>query len=339
MIKIIEQKDKWKSVLESIQDYDFYHTYDYHLFSKLKDEKPILIVYEYEDIRIALPLLLRKVFDTPYYDATSVYGYAGPISNNLDESFDNSKFIAELNDFFKTSNIITVFSRLNPFIKHQEVILKNLGEKPSSGDIVAIDLTEDIDIQRSKYSRRTKTHVNKSRRFCTVRSTNDKDEIKEYIEIYYENMNRVNATKSYYFDVEYFYKLIDSPDFESEILVIEHNETNKIIAGAMFIKTNNIVQYHLSGAKDDYLDLTPAKLLIDEMRVKATQEGFSILNLGGGLGGQNDSLFSFKSSFSKNFKAFRVWKYILNQEVYNDLVLKQKVNSEETNFFPLYRHK
>ncbi len=337
MIKIIEHKDEWKLVLEDIKNYDFYHTYDYHLFSRQKGEKPILILYQENYVCIALPLLIRNVFDTQYYDATSVYGYAGPVSKNIDKNFDNTNFITALSTFLSEQKIITLFSRLNPFIKHQETVLEGLGEKPFSGEVVSIDLTEPIDIQRSKYSRRTKTHVNKSRRFCTVRQAANKEEIKEYIDIYYENMDRVNATKSYYFDFEYFSKLMESQDFKSEVLVIEHNETKKIIAGAMFIKTNDIVQYHLSGAKNDYLDLTPAKLLIDEMRVKASEEKYTVLNLGGGLGGQNDSLFSFKSSFSKNFKPFKVWKYILNFEVYNDLIKDKKAQEIDTNFFPLYR--
>ena len=337
MIKIVRNKEEWQSILNDIGNYDFYHTYDYHQISKNNDEDPVLITYIENDVLIALPLIIRNIPGTSYNDATSVYGYAGPISKNTDGVFDNTKFVNELKSFFNEQNIITVFSRLNPFIKNQLSIIEGLGEKPSTGDIVSLDLTEDLDIQRAKYSRRTKTHVNKSRRFCTVRQAANRNEIDQYIDIYYENMDRVNATKSYYFSKDYFYKLIDSNDFESEILVIEHNESKQIIAGAMFIKTNDIVQYHLSGAKNDFLELTPAKLLIDEMRVKATEEGYKVLNLGGGLGGQNDSLFSFKSSFSKNFTDFKVWKYILNEQIYKELTKEKEVSEEQKNFFPLYR--
>ncbi|MBT8393232.1 MAG: aminoacyltransferase, partial [Bacteroidia bacterium] len=107
-------------------------------------------------------------------------------------------------------------------------------------------------------------------------------------------------------------------------------------AGSLFVTTNNIVQYHLSGTRFEFSHLTPTKLLIDEMRIEATERGLQFYNLGGGIGGNSkDSLFRFKSSFSKDFKDFNTWNLIVNQTVYNDLVKKQ--GKIETSFFPEYR--
>ena len=73
------------------------------------------------------------------------------------------------------------------------------------------------------------------------------------------------------------------------------------------------------------------------MRIIATNNGCKFFNLGGGLGGRDDdSLFDFKSSFSKDFKEFKLWKYIVKQDVYDDLVAKKGV-PEDSDFFPLYR--
>ena len=72
------------------------------------------------------------------------------------------------------------------------------------------------------------------------------------------------------------------------------------------------------------------------MRIKATELGLDHFNLGGGLAGANDSLLQFKSSFSKNMVDFCVWKLIVNQEVYDDLVLKNQT-PKQVNFFPSYR--
>ncbi len=72
------------------------------------------------------------------------------------------------------------------------------------------------------------------------------------------------------------------------------------------------------------------------MRIEATKRGMSFFNLGGGLGGKyNDSLFKFKSSFSKDFKDFKLWNLIVNQKRYDELV--EKRNIAETSFFPKYR--
>src|SRR5690606_13512283 len=104
------------------------------------------------------------------------------------------------------------------------------------------------------------------------------------------------------------------------------NSTKKAIAGAMFLKNNHIVQYHLAGCIDEYLHLNAVKLLIDEARIMASNEKYTYFNLGGGKGAKEDSLFYFKSGFSKDFKPFSLWKYIVNHEVYFDMV-NEKLNS------------
>ena len=84
---------------------------------------------------------------------------------------------------------------------------------------------------------------------------------------------------------------------------------------------NTIVQYPLSGTNERYLDLNPVKLLIDEMRIRGSQENYSCFNLGDGIGGKEDSLFYFKFVFSKDLIPFKVPKFMVNQSIYDDLVL------------------
>ncbi|MEP3444069.1 MAG: hypothetical protein ABJN53_04670, partial [Flavobacteriaceae bacterium] len=79
------------------------------------------------------------------------------------------------------------------------------------------------------------------------------------------------------------------------------------------------------------------------IRTMASDEGFTYFNLGGGVGGNEDSLFRFKSSFSKDFKAFKLWKYIVDQDKYEELVKMKNeikcntINSECSGYFPCYR--
>ncbi|MEW7291831.1 GNAT family N-acetyltransferase [Aquimarina sp. 2304DJ70-9] len=338
-IEIIEEKVEWQNLLNMVEYYDFYHTYDYHQLSKAPDEKPILIKYEDKGNVIGLPLLLRKIFDTDYYDVTSVYGYAGPLCSTINSSFNNLDFASQLNQFFREKKVVSVFSRLNPFIKNQEIVLKGLGDLVQLGTIVNIDLTQDIDIQRSVFSKTTKRYINKGRKLCSVRLSNSKEDISTFMELYYENMDRVQAKKNYYFTEDYFNYFINSSDFKTDVLLATYNETNEIISAAMMVKTNNIIQYHISGTRDDYLYLTPIRILIDEMRIKGTSENYKYFNLGGGLGGAEDSLFRFKSSFSKDYRDFKVWKYIVNREVYDQLTSQYTDLDNETDFFPLYRAK
>lgn len=336
-LEVITKKEEWCELLDEIGNYDFYHTYDYHLTAKLNNEKPFLLKYSNNEVVIALPLVFRAIEGTMYNDASSVYGYPGPISKGVTPSFDNHVFISALQEFFEKNNIVSVFSRLNPFIPYQETVLKNYGSIVDHGKVVNIDITLDIDKQRQNYQSRLKTHVNKSRKHCYAVEAKTSQDLHDFIEIYHENMGRVNAKKYYYFGEDYFKKIAESEDFETLIFLAKEKDTNKSIAASMFIISNGIVQYHLSGSKSEYLHLMPTKLLIDEMRIKATQKGYRYFNLGGGLGGRDDdSLFKFKSSFSKDVKTFKLWKLIVNEKIYNKLTNKYSTK-EKSNFFPEYR--
>ena len=335
MIKIITSKTEWEDALDYIATFDFYHSYDYHHISKSEQEEPLLVCYKKEETTILLPLLVRRIFDSEFYDATSVYGYAGPLGKNIDKA-DLSDFGNALRDYFFESKIIAVFSRLNPYIAHQEPILQGLGKVSNIGNVVNIDLTKTLDEQRSAYRRDTRSRVNKARRLCSVRQAENQEDIAAFIEIYTETMKKLEANASYFFDEEYFFNFLKCDGFQTDILLAINNETATIIAGSMFVKTNNIVQYHLSGTHPDYMKIAPSRLLLDEMRIRGTEQGFTYFNLGGGYQSQEDALFNFKSSFSDDIKPFKVWNFVVNQEVYDGLVASTNVD-KNTSFFPAYR--
>ena len=339
-MRCITERKEWNEILKFFETFDCYHTYDFNYFSKQENEEPVLLYYQKEQIHIALPLLIREIPNSEYKDVTSVWGYGGPLCANLGSDFDQNLFVEELNAFFKENKIISAFARLNPFIDNQEIVLDNMGIIEEIGEVVNIDLTKDIDTQRTHYSKTTKRYINKYGKLCTVKTSKEEQDILQFIDLYYENMDRVNAKEHYYFNKEYFYNLIQSEEFETDVLFATYDETNEIISAAMMIKTNNIIQYHMSGTRNEYLKFTPIRLLIDQMRIKGTGEGYKYFNLGGGLGGRDNPLLQFKASFSKDFKKFKVWKYIVDQTIYNMLCKEKELlnKEEEIDFFPLYRY-
>ncbi|MFK7812425.1 MAG: GNAT family N-acetyltransferase [Maribacter sp.] len=335
MIDIIKTKEAWEEVLDSCKSFDFYHTYDYHELSKNEGETPLLISFKKNDTVIALPLLLRNIDGTDYKDATSVYGHCGPISNEVSVPENANDFHSELTSYFESEKIVAVFSRLNPYIPFQDEILGGLGSLSTIGNMVNIDLTKDLDAQRSAYRRDTRSRVNKVRRLCSVRKAESKEDIQQFIDIYLETMEKLEANDSYFFENKYFFDFLDCDGFETDILLAVLNETEEVIAGTMFVKTNNIIQYHLSGTKNEHFRVAPSRLLLDEMRIKGTEKGYTYFNLGGGYNGKDDALFSFKSSFSDDTKVFKAWKFIVNQNIYDEL--SRKVKTSDTEFFPIYR--
>ncbi len=335
MIQTIEEKKYWDDFISSFEESDLYHTFDYHMISKGGD-RPILLKYIHRECIIGLPLLIRKIPGSTFFDATSVYGYAGPLYKNISIDFDNKHFEGELLEYFISNKIIAVFSRLNPFLPLQHKVLGLIGSIEKKGPVVTIDLKKSVELQRREFARRLKGQLNKARRYCKVKKATTNEEFEDFVKIYHENMDRVNAKPMYYFDDQYFKVLAKSNGFETETLLAVHNETNEVIGASLFIYKNSVVHYHLSGTKSEYLPLMPTKLLIDEMRIKATQMGLSCFNLGGGLASANDTLLQFKSSFSKDMNDFYVWKLVVQPEIYEKLIEKSN-NGTKGDFFPLYR--
>lgn len=335
--EIIEKSNpKWNEILKKSTIYDFHHSAYYHEIDT--EFSTIMLYFEGGESFIALPIVVRPIENTPYFDITSVYGYAGPIFR-----FDDDLTKLDLIEYFqhrfqqycKEQNIVSVFSRLHPLID-QNQILEGLGEIVDLNKTVSIDLTIDADSQRKNYRKSLKSELNQLRKKeISIDEATTNEEIDAFIDIYYETMDRVNATKNYYFSKEYFYNFLNTDAFGAKLLVAKKDE--KVIAGAIFTFADKIMQYHLAGTTEEFIRETPMKLILDEARLLGNKTSAQSLHLGGGVGGSDDdSLFKFKSGFSKDFKQFRIWKYIANTDIYTQLVQSKNINTN-SNFFPLYR--
>lgn len=333
------EDESWDEIISSSLQYDFYHTRSYHkLEVRNKQDKALLFVSRKEDTYIALPLIIRSIEGTPYFDCTSVYGYCGPVSNmrHSDISEENIlKFQDDLNLYFKENNIIAAFSRLHPLIASESIFSK-FGKIRLVNKTIAIDIQSGPEAQRKHYRKSNKSELNQLRKkkgYSVREATTDKD-LQTFVDIYNETMKRVNASDYYFFDLDYFKSLLNNPDYNAILFLAVKDET--ITAGAIFTITNSLMQYHLAGTAAPYISDTPMKLVLDEARLKANELNLDFLHLGGGVGGSDeDSLFRFKSGFSKNFFQFSTWQYIANEPIYKQLVEANGVL--ESDFFPLYR--
>lgn len=335
----IGAKKEWNELIGKATIYDFYHCASYNNLEK--SGAPFLFVVQDEaGAFIAIPLLKRSIDGTGYFDCTSAYGYPGPFSNikNLEGKKELLQYFHDsLLKYAATENIVTIFSRLHPIIE-QAGFFNGLGEVVSLNKTVAIDLTLPLDMQRRQYRKSNKSEVNQLRKNgFVVKEAADKGEIDTFIAIYTDTMKRVNAHPYYFFDAEYFYNFLNSEDYQSRLLLAFKD--GEITAGAIFTVTKAIMQYHLAGTKEEYMKVTPMKLIIDEARLLGTDWGLQYLHLGGGVGGsENDSLFAFKAGFSDLNFTYKVWKLVVDEAVNNELVqVRSQTKAINKNYFPLYR--
>lgn len=333
----LNEKELWSMYVYSCKVYDFYHTWYYH--SLETSGEPILFVFQQGNTIIALPLLRRAIPKSQLSDCTSVYGYAGPISNadfnDLDDSI-MSDFKDAFLSFLQESKNVSVFTRLHPLINH-EILLNKFGGIFDNGKTIAIDLQGSLDDQRKQYRRQYRSKIRQLREKGYYLKVGDSmPEVQEFVKIYNANMSRVKAESYYHFNEKYFLDMLSSTDFESELLLLYKED--EIAAGAFVVYSNNLMQFHLAATHDKYLSEGPMKLLVDEATLLGRERGMNYLHLGGGVGGREDSLFEFKSGFSEQHLSFKTWRYVADENAYGELVKTHATASvASSNFFPLYR--
>ena len=340
MIQVISihQEKEWKQFVSKSENYDFYHTWYYHHLDK--SGNPILFVYQENEDFIAFPLIKRVIPNSNLFDLTSVYGYSGPLSNKSFDKICNQmkeNFKKEFEVFLKENGYISVFSRLHPFF-NQLSLMEMFDGIHDNGLTVVIDLQTTIEVQRSNYQSKLRRHINKTRKLgFYLKEVNTAEAIREFTALYTENMQRLGASESYMFTEEYFQSMLNADDFDAKLFMLYLE--NEAVCGEIIICTKKIMQSHLLASSDKYNSYSPTKLITDEVSLIGRQLGMHYYSLGGGLGFKQDSLFHFKSLFSKLFMDFKSWRYIANEENYNLLLKESNIDPDlRVDFFPLYRY-
>ena len=338
-----EDENRWNEVLEEIGTFDFYHLPRYHRLAEIRGEgKAIMPVYREGSFTIAFPMLLREIDiipSTDLKDATSVYGYAGPISSVADIPDDVKKrFMNTMQDFYATYGIVSAFSRLHPLID-QSQILDEYGTISKTGGTLSIDLTVPQEVQVSRYRRGHKRDIRELKEMDFVCFEAGLEYLDDFVSIYHSTMSRADADEIYFFDKSYFdYLMREMPEVVHLFVCKDGDKVISVFIGAL---CNNIMEGHLGGTADEYLPLAPAKLLYDAVRVWSNEAGARILHLGGGVGAKHDSLYDFKLGFGCQEHSFEVWNHVVNQALYDDLCNEACLQAgiePNGSYFPLYRH-
>ena len=341
------QETEWNAVLAAVRSHDFYHLAQYHRLAEERGEGTAhLFTCREGDFTLALPLLLRPIQiagEVAGCDATSVYGYAGPLASHAEMPAAIVRGFQEaLEEEMGKRGVVSVFSRLHPLIA-QTGLLSGIGDCGTQGETVSIDLTLPPEEQWAHYRPTNKSRIKKLLRAGVV-CTRDPDlrHLSEFVWIYHQTMRRVNAQDSYFFDVEYFECLADclGPVLELFVATLD----GVVIGAALFTICDGIVQFHLGGTSDEFAKNAPTALLIETARLWANERGARVLHLGGGVGSKGGSLFFFKAGFSQNRHTFPTWRWIVDPPAYDklcDRVARENATRgrewTSREFFPQYR--
>ncbi|HEX8679423.1 MAG TPA: GNAT family N-acetyltransferase, partial [Chthoniobacterales bacterium] len=337
----------WLSVLARSTQHDFHQLPQYHRVAEQRGEGTAqLFVHEQRGYTIALPLLLRPVDPMQpdgWTDATSVYGYGGPVASHDQLPADVVRnFQAALGHELAQRRVVAVFSRLHPLIEQSE-ILAGLGESPANGQTISIDLTLSEEEQRAQFNKSCRTTLRKLGQLGFV-GLHDREKryLPAFVSVYLETMKRAGAQSSYFFDRAYFDLLTrELADVSHLFVVLKDGE---VAAATICTSCDGVVQDHLGGTRDAFLKFSPDRLIVDTERRWAKAAGARIFHLGGGVGAQEDSVFRYKTGFSNRRHTFRTWRWVLQPEIYAQLCERATryngsngLQAVSSGYFPAYR--
>lgn len=342
----------WTKTLQQLR-HDVYHLPEYIAIesNRTKTIPEAFIINDGEKI-FFVPYLLRRcddIFNTisttsTIWDIVSPYGYPGILLSQAAADTPGFPDFA-INEFKKILNIkgvCSAFLRLHPILNHNFPQIFTPNTFRDTGETISIDLTLSEAEMWAHTRRGHQSTINKCKRSgFTARVVPLLEYIDEFIAIYEQTMNRVGATQSYYFPTDYFTSLSKLGD-KTHLGIIEQEQ--EIICGSVVFECCSIVQAHLGGTKNSFLHQSPFIFLLDYIRRWGKERGNKVLHIGGGVGGCKDSLYTFKSGFSRQRHRFLTLRLITNSQIYQNLVeLRAKeLNMPcehllNSNFFPAYR--
>lgn len=346
--KFIELKDpQWHQVL-SETPHDIYHLPEYLEFaSRFEGGLPIAFYAQSNGTSLLIPLLLREVppslgAPASLRDVITPYGYPSPLVHPSSDSETIRLLFQAFQDTAKDHGIISAFMRLHPLIPSPLTILGEYGEVIHHGQTVYIDLSLSNEDAWKQVRHGHQSDIQKLLENGFRAVLDDWSLFGEFTNLYRDTMKRLSAGEFYVFPDHYFEDMRQALKEWIHICAVVA-PTGEVACAGLFFTVDDIVQYHLSGSSAFYSKQAPTKLMLDYVRLWSKQEGYKVFHLGGGVGAANDSLFNFKSGFSKLSAEFYTYRLVPDQNRYDHVVGLWKSQCEDaepsSDYFPLYRSK
>ena len=216
-----------------------------------------------------LPLVIRDIPGSDGSDALSPYGYAGPAR----ERTDDPRFLRAAPGRRRVrarAEGVAAFVRLHPLLNAAPP--EGIGTLVRHGETVSIDLTlptEELWAQTRLDHRRDITRA--VRLGYVARMDEDWRHLESFKHLYRATMARRSAAPFYFFEDAYFDGLRDALGESLHLCVVEKDGV--IAAAGLFVETNGIVQYHLSGMGDAFRMVQPTKLMMHFVRGWCQERG------------------------------------------------------------------
>ena len=291
-----------------------------------------LLVLESGGGGVAFPLLVRSIPDhNGLRDATSPYGYGGPIGFGGTPPWE--AFHAAYERWCRDNRIVSTFVRFHPLYENQRHAAPLMRVESLRGTVGwRIDPERDILAQLHENHRRSVTHGYRRGLRVAEKQVED-DGMAGFRALYQSTMERAGAAAFYHFPDAYWHSLRAGLGPDLSLAEIS-DERGEVLAAALLLRTPPWLHYHLGASTLEGRRVGATAALFVSVARSAQEEGFRVFHLGGGIGGSADSLLRFKLRFDPGgLRESAIGKQIHDVDVYRRLTGM----SDTSGYFPSYR--
>ena len=333
---------RWPALLARVR-HDVYHLPGYSVAAASHEGgEPWAFHATLGEDAFLLPLLLRPLPTTlgrepGGQDATSPYGYPGPVCTSPEDAVLVARFLDAFREAGRAHGLVSAFIRLHPLRPVAEAALAAAGTLVRHGPVAYSSLAVTAESLWSQTRPNHRVGIHKLQRAGFVVRRDHWDRIGAFRDAYAATMRRVAAADFYYFGDAYFDALRNQLGDALHLFTVESPD-GTVAAAGLFTAVDGIVEYHLGGTSDEHVALAPSKLMFHAVREWARASGHAVVNLGGGLGGLPGPLLNFKAGFARSSADFCTLRVVLDPGRYEALCAAAGADgADESDFFPRYR--
>lgn len=311
---------------------DIYFSYGYHVASGVLEPDFLdAALVEWSDGQgvIRLPLLLRRIQGSEYLDATSAYDYGGPW---IEGDPDMGGFLSYLDEWARENSVVCTFLRFHPLLKNAERVEPFIPVR-KVGVTFGWDLAEKKDMIAGMQRGHRYRYRQAVREGLESRITVHPADLDTFRDLYTQTMKRISAHDFFYFPDDYWAKLQEHVG--ENLVLTEAIYHDEVVASVLFMAGEKYLHSHFSGTTDAGRKIGASVFCNVALALWAQERGFSVQHLGGGPGGENSGLLTWKHAFDPEapLNDFYVGGIVHNEKAYAAL----SADSMDKDFFPPWR--
>ncbi|MFN8109472.1 MAG: GNAT family N-acetyltransferase [Thermoleophilia bacterium] len=284
---------EWDGLVARLGGDDAYLRLGWHTSAAVLEvagTRPVLLHVTLPGGELALPLLLRPL-PGGGWDATSAYGYGGPVATGTP---DPAQVRARLDHWGRENGVVCTFLRFHPLLGNQRWCPAGATLIPL-GTTVCWNIAPDHDLLASMHSHHRRAARRADRDGVTTRIREDVADLGEFAVLYVHTMRRQSAASFYFFGPDYWAAL--PAHSGGRVVLAEGLLDGSVVAALLLVAHGDTLHYHL-GATDDAGRAGASHRTFLAAAEWGRAQGLRRFHLGGGVGADTTApLFVFKHRF------------------------------------------